>query len=259
MAAGVGTEVDGFLAWMPPQLAVGSNVTVLWYQREVGDHWTTWGWENVSLGEAAAWVGHHLDTSPVFSEDPLLGVLAFDFEDGGVPPTPPTEMAAGLFVGDPAEALVANSDDPAETMEILVLNGWAAAPELSPMVVDSGAPCASQGQDAVEAMLNQFTSTFEQTFFGETGVTITCQWPCDGCTRVYGAWTPGTGAWTLVRRFPSAPGTDTCEWSRPGTRTWTETGETWFWCNTCDGTGTDGPNETSRTTTLRTDPCVPPP
>lgn len=257
--AGEGEQVKGFLAWMDPNLAVTGNVTVLWFQREVGDHWTMWGWQNATKGEAAAWVGRHLETAPQFVADPELGTLAFDFEALQIPPQDPLEMSLGLFIGDPAAEFVEHSLHPTQAMDMLCANGWAVAPTLSALVVNSSLPCSEQGYSGVEAMLNGFTTTVEETFFGASTVSTSCQWPCSGCTRVYGAWTPGTGPWTLMGRRQTAPGTDTCYWSRPGTRTWTEMGKTWFLCRTCSGTGTDSGPETTTTTVLRSDPCVPPP
>lgn len=258
--AGVGTEVRGFLTWMDPGLAIGANLTILWYQREPGDTWTTWAWSGESLAEASAWVAGYLGSASIFSEDPALRSLVFEVPDGADPPAPPSLVVGGLFVEDPAQSLVEGAEDPVEVMELLALNGWTAAPELSAMVVDSGAPCAGSGQDAVEAMLDQFALTVEETFFGQSTITLTCVWPCGGCTRTFGPWTPGTGPWTLVKRFPSAPNTDTCEWSRPGTRTCTKSGKTRVWCHVCSGACPADPGpETARTTVFRLDPCVPPP
>src|SRR2546425_421121 len=40
----VNHSVRGFLAYASPETVVGSNITLVWYQRESDGSWTTWGW-----------------------------------------------------------------------------------------------------------------------------------------------------------------------------------------------------------------------
>src|SRR5258707_480281 len=47
-----GDNVKGFLAYADPNSIVGSNISVVWYQREMDGSWTTWGWEDRDLTDA---------------------------------------------------------------------------------------------------------------------------------------------------------------------------------------------------------------
>src|SRR5262245_10664263 len=44
--------VKGFLAYSDPNSINGSNISVLWYQREADGSWTTWGWQGYDLTDA---------------------------------------------------------------------------------------------------------------------------------------------------------------------------------------------------------------
>jgi hypothetical protein len=180
--AGLGAEVRGFFAWTLD--ADGDNIRILWYEREEGDHWSTWGWDDdTPLGDAAAWVEEHLGGPLVFVEDPDLREPSALADRENLPA--PQQMVNGLFAGDPAQEFVMLSANPTLAMETLVASGYAAAPRLSPLAVDAAAPCvANNTQDSLEAMLNDMAATFEVTLFGQTAIVLNCAWPCRGCSRV---------------------------------------------------------------------------
>src|SRR5262245_41356809 len=55
-----GQSVKGFLAYNDPGAGTGSNISVVWYQRETSGAWTTWAWPTHNLCGAVLWTRAHL-------------------------------------------------------------------------------------------------------------------------------------------------------------------------------------------------------
>lgn len=242
----------GFLAWFEDGEVTGSNIAIIWYQRENDDTWTTWGWDGDDMGAAGAWVRLHVgDESALSLELDVDGEADFSGPEGAVPPT---QMANGLFLDDPAQIWIAESPDPEADMETLVAIGWPAAPSMSALEVSDPAVCDDQSVQQVEFLLDDLASDVETAYFGQTTIGQACVWPCR-CTTTFG--TPTCGAWIFEFSVPQSGGGLVCHYHRSCSRTYTKTGRRWY-CLGCGSSGTQNYTEHGRTNALPGDPCSPP-
>lgn len=247
-------EIRGFLALLEDGLAIGSNIELVWYQREANGSWTSWGWEQRDLGEAVWWVRSHLNDPLAFTLDVELNEAAESVEPEAA--TPPVPLVNGLFFDDPIQPVVQQSENAAAVVDGLAVAGWQVAPIMSSLEAGGVAPCDQQSVNAMQSLLNDLASDVEMAYFGTATISSTCSWPCK-CTYTYGA--PTCGAWTFLYSVPQSGGGLVCHYSRSCTRTWTSTGETWLLCRDCAATGTENYIERARTNALPGDPCMPPP
>src|SRR5436190_12712349 len=77
--------VKGFLAYADPGSIVGSNLSVVWYQREADGSWTTWAWPAYDLTDAVLYVRGTISDNSAFEEDPILSVEAWGTPNGHEP------------------------------------------------------------------------------------------------------------------------------------------------------------------------------
>ena len=103
----------------------------------------------------------------------------------------------------------------------------------------------------MQAMLSQIAD-LDQAMLDSAGQSPELGFFC-GCSTTYGACT-GAGAFTFSRSIPST-GNIHCEYCRPGTRTYTYTGSTFWCCNACPAAGTEPCNECVQCTIASPGPC----
>jgi hypothetical protein len=103
----------------------------------------------------------------------------------------------------------------------------------------------------MQAMLSQIAD-LDQAMLDSAGQSPELGMFC-GCSITYGACT-GAGAFTFSRSIPST-GNIHCKYCRPGTRTYTYTGSTFWCCNACPAAGTEPCNECVTCTIASPGPC----
>jgi len=233
-----GQAVKGFLAYADPTSVTGSNITVVWYQREADGSWTTWAWTGYDLCGATLYLRGLLSDRLVFEDEPVLSAAAWD----GCAAHLPKQVVNGLFFDDPAQPLVQGSPEPEALVSALVDVGWEAAPDLSPLAVAAPVVC-TEGQapkDAVKALMDVETYWTEIALFGASTVDLLCNSaPCNGCQTIYGARTPASGSsWVLHSRIVLPDGRTMCCYDRDAVQNWHEVGLSYIFCNACNATGT---------------------
>src|SRR3954470_5971318 len=89
----IGQNVKGFLAYSDPTSNTGSNISIVWYQREGNGSWTTWAWETHNLCGGTLWVRAALADNLVFENEPILSDAAWE----GCAASAPKQVINGLF------------------------------------------------------------------------------------------------------------------------------------------------------------------
>ena len=120
-----GQRVESFLALMDPALAIGDNITAVWFQRADNDEWNAMAWATQDNLAAIAFVKLNLglpDSSDANWPDPdaQLGVdtaLAIA----------PDAFAKGVFAVDSFAPVIEATPEPGPIIGALSSVGWAAA------------------------------------------------------------------------------------------------------------------------------------
>ena len=180
----VNGTVQGWLAYADAGTVVGSNIAVVWYQRESDGTWTTWGWTSNSLGAAVGYI-HDLYQTPAFIQDGQLveAAIAAAFEA-------PKEMMNGLSLGRSARGGRSGGGSTGRTdrdARGCRMGGGADAfkPELHDSLGVSGRNSREPGGEPPEPV----DVPHESALFGGSTLAAECRgWPCDGCNRTYSGW-----------------------------------------------------------------------
>ena len=232
-----GQQVKGFLAVLDSGSAVGSNISVVWYQREADESWSTWGWPSYDVTDAVRYVRGMFNDNEIFEQDPILSEAAWGTATGDVP----KQVINGLFWDDPVQPLVQAVPDPQELLSTLVEVGWEAAPDLSPLAVSSPLVCEENQvpQDPVKALMDDLGNKAELTLFGSSTFNLLCEYiPCSGCQKIYDGKTPAPGSvWVFHSRILQANNAYLCFYDRSARQYWRETGVSYLFCNQCNSTG----------------------
>jgi hypothetical protein len=228
--------VMGFLAYADPNSIVGSNIPVVWYQREADGSWTTWGWQDYDVTDAVLLARAYLADDTIFNDDPILSVQAQGVASGHLP----KEVVNGLFIDDPLQEVMQTCSTPVEFMTALVDAGWSAAADLSPLAVSQAVTCGENLlENPIQAMMTEMAFKTEMTLYGVSTLNLDCfRIPCAGCQRIYDGKTPAPGsAWVFHSRILQANNSYLCFYDRDARQYWRETGLSYLFCNTCTGTG----------------------
>jgi hypothetical protein len=254
-----GQNVKGFLAYADDGVAVGSNITVIWYQLEGDGSWTTWAWPAYDLADATLYVRAILSDDSIFEEEPILSVQAWNTPSGHTP----KEVINGLFFDDPIQPLVEGSATPEDLVTTLVDIGWQAAPDLSPLAVADPVVCepGDPPKDPVKALMDVLAFKTEMRLFGASSFDLLCQSAnCAGCERAYEGKTPVAGStWVFHSRFLRPDNRWICYYDRDAVQKWRDEGETYIFCNQCTATGSISTQMHTETMSAVGDPdCHPP-
>lgn len=252
-------SVAGFLAWPGEAEPIGNNIKVMWFQRVKGE-WQSYGWDGDTIGKAALYVRGELADSTVFSKDTTVNQALSSSIDAV---QLPRRVVKGLFEEDPFQSIVDSLQDPTLLLDALADAGWPTVRSLSTLAVQD-VECNGALVSEQTILLDDLAHRVTVDLLGVAEVAPNCaiSWPCS-CTTIY-SLPPSTllVPWIADPLIPTAPGmggSTTCHWVRTYIQTWSSTGETWFWCIDCAATGTQTITQTTRTTALPGDPCVPPP
>jgi hypothetical protein len=116
----------GFFGYLPSELVVGDNVSLLWLVPDSGDgSWSMYGWLDDDLKTASDYLDGITGQHQVLS---VTGLELLFQEDQ--PLVEPASMPYGIIDEDPASAIVEASQDP-EIADILVTVGAGGAPSLT--------------------------------------------------------------------------------------------------------------------------------
>jgi hypothetical protein len=100
----------------------GDNLTSMWFIRQAGSTWTTWGWSEQNKSKAVGYVKAALQIPNSEDGDWIATPIAVNPED-----LPPQTMVRGVFVDDPFAEAVASAAEPNDILDFLVTIGWSAA------------------------------------------------------------------------------------------------------------------------------------
>jgi hypothetical protein len=191
-----GDSVLGFLAWAEPDVVVGDNVSILWYERQADGRWRVMGWKSDDFISAVAHARTLMGNQSLWAGDPEIDArLAVS----GAPQEPvPTEMDFGLFVDDPNAPAFLNAEDPALAIEEAAEDGYPAAPLLSSIATNDAtepppSPCISGPDVNTTIILNRLTLEAETAMWGVSTIVageldeICCWCPCTTSIS-YGPW-----------------------------------------------------------------------
>lgn len=170
----------------------------------------------------------------------------------------PKPMSNGLLFDDPLQPVVQQSSDPGTVLDMLEVVGWQVAPSMSQMQVDNTIDCNGEPIDPVIYLMRDLTNRVEDAYFAASTVVEPCpQWPCT-CTTTFGAITPTPpGTWAITTVIVGER--KRCSYSRPASRSWTKTGQTWFLCANCADNGTQDGFECGSVDVEIGTPCPPAP
>ena len=121
----IGTKVESFVGICDPAIAVGSNITAVWFLRTDDNQWQTFAWYEPDNIKAIAHIKSTLgldDSMDVNWPDPEA--------QQGVDPAfaeAPSAFATGVFVDDPYAAIINSLEEPTTFIEALTNLGWSAA------------------------------------------------------------------------------------------------------------------------------------
>jgi len=243
--------VLGFLAVPDGVAPTGLNIALLWYEREADGSWSSWGWEQPQTGEAVWWVRTHLGDDSAFTLDIDLNAAA-----AGVAPETalaPSPLGSGLFLDDPLQPVVQQSEDPAGLVDVLATTGWQVAPELSALDAGGPIPCDGQAVNAVQLLLNDLARDVELGYFGSSSTLAVCAAPCTCATSV-GVTICGDWRLTGSQEFGSLK---YCDWERTCHKNTRKRGE-YRTCFSCDDDSTSFWTVTTQTIVAAEDDCDPP-
>ena len=247
--------VRGFLAAVDDRETTGSNITLIWYQRETDGSWSSWGWNQLdATGNAVWWVRNHLNDPSAFSFDADLNEAAESV--GPESAVAPVALSGGMQVGDPFQAIVNTANDPVGVVNFLSTYGWQIAPALSAVEAGNSIELDGASENPLQLLLDDLASDVESAYFGASfRLPIGWSWPCK-CTITYG--TPTCGAWVFTGSVPQSGGGLVCHYSRTCTQSWAKTGKKWY-CLSCASSGTRTYTQLGSTNALPGSTCSPPP
>jgi hypothetical protein len=255
------STVKGFLAYADETSIVGSNISVVWYQREDDGSWTTWAWSTYDLTDATIYVRALYNDDLIFEDEPVLSVAAWNLPAAG---SQPKQVVNGLFFDDPVQPLVEGSSEPQTLVSTLVDIGWEAAPDLSPLAVAEPEVCdpSQPPKDPVKALMDEYVYKTEVRLFGSSSEVLECvPLGCAGCEHIERSKTPAPGSvWTFHHSVVLPDGTIVCYYDRPARIYWHEEGLSRWLCHVCNDSGyTDTMMHTKTTTPPGGSGCTPPP
>ncbi|HYE63745.1 MAG TPA: hypothetical protein VD997_17265 [Phycisphaerales bacterium] len=251
-------EVKGFFCYINPNLLVGNNIPLVWYDKGADGEWTMWGWSNYNLAGAVKWLHDHYGSAEIFkNHSELCCVVRADIEG-----SEPKNMTEGLYTDDPMHQLIEVSDDPVEVMTLLEEIGWEAAPGLSQIAV---APldlsCDPEGIDPLKKLLDESAYKMEVIITGVAATSVDCfSFGCTGCVKNYDPMVPDpNGQW--IFRYHSTPASfpddKFCYYDFPATQHWWYSGQK-VSCGECTGSGTDSTFIMKTVRVGRNEDCRPP-
>jgi len=195
----------GFFGYLPSELVVGDNVSLLWLVPDSGDGtWSMYGWLNDDLKTASDYLDNLSGRQQVLA-DTGLDIL---FQDDQ-PLVEPISMPFGIIEDDPASAIVEASQDP-DIADILVTVGAGGAPSLTKATNAQPLDCApaisgdgggniseldmklafaARGiQDMMIVWLSEdILDSIDATGYGQDTEWFCC-WPTT--YTIYGTWSP---------------------------------------------------------------------
>lgn len=227
------TRVEGVLAWRPLESLVGSNLGVLWFQRQSNGTWQAIAWPANSLGLAVLTIRAIPGREQAFEAEADL-LLHMHRVCAG---EDPVQVIKGLLEDDPLQPVLVNNPDAPSIIEALALLGWQVAPDLSPLMSGTPRICHGAPIAPIDDFMNMIVAGATMSHYGESFDPDDCPedrpWPCEGCTGAY-TGTTGTGPWTLTVK--AVGNYKRCIWTRPATSNLSYTGRTMVLCNACPAT-----------------------
>lgn len=106
----VGAKVESFVALRDPALAVGDNVTAIWFLREATGDWHSLAWPVPDQSKSIAHVKKVLGLSD--SSDAMWPETATEGDLDPANASEPSPFGVGLFESDPLTAIVESLPEP---------------------------------------------------------------------------------------------------------------------------------------------------
>jgi hypothetical protein len=258
----VNGSLVGFLGWADTAPIVGSNISIVWLQKETGGSWSTWGWSTGNFAGAVGSLRTSFGNSLWHWEDDIEAKLA---QAAPVDDEPPTAMTGGLLEGDPVATAIAGDPSAPAIVQTLASLGWTAAPTISVIAAQSEVAEASCDPTAAttEVLCDRMEYEAETAILGQTAVTASSACITSLC---WGCWShpldPNPwSAWSLSYSETTPAGVLICHYVRTRERQMQYSGYTFIDCHDCSVlSGWQTQTQTGTTRTVgNTGTCPSPP